>query len=672
MYFGVNFLSNEKGLISFAIISAEWDNNRDYLDMIIPFVLNSINAHKQTGIVSLIETKERLKEEFGISILSNLLELIFKRLTNEEYAYLKLEKSTFYLTGKEIKTEQFEKDRLTARENQQRVLKELFRFLDSNDVEYNKTEIESDLIKYLSKYGYKVLESTDFMYEDPLNIVNFRIGRFIEYIYHNDEVVFEYVKEIVKGAMLASTIHVQNGKKLRLNKKFNGTEVYFDTSLLFYALGYSGKAQEVAIKELINVLQEAEAKVCYFSHTLEEVNGILDAYISLYKNNSLYRSYNYDYLIQEKVTDVQALQYKAMLRTNLDRLGLVYKETLSFDSEEVKKVDWLGFEKYLNEHMIYNKETSRDNDIKSIVSMYMIRKRDDYLRIESCDAIFVTTNLSLVQHTNNYFKEHEKRKDYQAIIDDTLLTSIVWIKCAKCSDELPTMKLISDALASQIPNKKFWEEFLKTVDEYKDKDIISEDNANELKYEAFCKRNIYNASDGDYRKVTHGTILETLELNERLKHKELVNKLEVTNEAKNKYKDMAIQEAGNKCLRVKSIADIFLIISKTWWIISAIGLYFLSEFITSILGVEKASNIIITLTTSIVPFLAFMVMILEKVLDRNINIIESYFIKKAISSYEPYIKEYIDSNYSELNEEIFEYCIINKFKGYEKFNINNA
>ncbi|MDF2611460.1 MAG: hypothetical protein K0R92_2934 [Lachnospiraceae bacterium] len=669
---GVKFMTNEKSLISFAIMSVEWKNERDYLDMIIPFVLNSIVSDSKSNIVSISETKRKLEKEFGIKLLSNVLELIFKRLTNKDYGYLKLNNSSFFLTDKVINNEQFEKARVQATENQEYVLKELFKYYDSLQIEYNKIDVEKDLIKYLSKYGYSVLSENDFIDEDPQNIENSRIGKFIEYIYKNDNITFKYVKDIVKGAMLVSSLHMQKCKKIKLESKFKDTEIYFDTPLLIYALGYSGKAQEEAVKELINLLQDSGASVCYFEHTEDEIRGILDAYIAHYKRNTLYKSYNYDYLIEENVTDLDAEQYKIMLRSRLEKLGLKFKETLNFASEEIKKVSWSGYEKYLEDHITYNKYSSRDNDIKSVVSMYMLRKRDNYSRIENCEAIFVATNLSLVMHTNNYFREVEQRKDYQVIIDDTLLTSIVWLKCTTCSDDLPTMKLISDALASQVPNKQFWEKFIQIVDKYKEEDLITEDEANELKYESFCKYNIYQITNGDYKKVNHGSIMETLEQNNKQKHQEIQGKYEKEVNEKNKVKDMFIQEAGEKYLKKLFISDLYFGISKIWWIISTIVLYLTSNWVTGFNNLQGKSAIIVSVLTVISPLAYFILKLIEKIIDRNINFIETYFTQKAHSTYENRIRILIFQNYDFYHEEIIQYCLDRKFVKNKNRELSNA
>ena len=158
MQYGVKFMSNDKSIISFAIMSIESNNNKDYIDMIIPFVLY-ILTDKKADIVSINDTKRRLLDEFGIKIPSNVLEALLKRLTTNNYGYLRREKNLFFYTEKQIEIGNFEEERSKAQQNQLRVLDELYTFLQQKEIVFEKSEIDKRLIEYLSKYGYTVIEN---------------------------------------------------------------------------------------------------------------------------------------------------------------------------------------------------------------------------------------------------------------------------------------------------------------------------------------------------------------------------------------------------------------------------------------------------------------------------------------------------------------------------------
>ena len=84
MYEGI-FMTEEKSLISFAILSTEWHEERkDYLDLFIPFFLQCIDQQRNSSsVISLKKIKERLKEEFGINLLSNVVEMIARKVAHK-------------------------------------------------------------------------------------------------------------------------------------------------------------------------------------------------------------------------------------------------------------------------------------------------------------------------------------------------------------------------------------------------------------------------------------------------------------------------------------------------------------------------------------------------------------------------------------------------------------
>ena len=103
---GVRFVANDKSLISFSIISTSWEKyKKDNIDLIIPFVLyyfENSTSLKPNEIVSISDAKSYIEKEFGLKILSNIMEIIFNRLSFNTYGYLKKEKKNFYITAKDI------------------------------------------------------------------------------------------------------------------------------------------------------------------------------------------------------------------------------------------------------------------------------------------------------------------------------------------------------------------------------------------------------------------------------------------------------------------------------------------------------------------------------------------------------------------------------------------
>lgn len=639
MQYGVKFMSNDKSIISFAIMSIESNNNKDYIDMIIPFVLY-ILTDKKADIVSINDTKRRLLDEFGIKIPSNVLEALLKRLTTNNYGYLRREKNLFFYTEKQIEIGNFEEERSKAQQNQLRVLDELYTFLQQKEIVFEKSEIDKRLIEYLSKYGYTVIENDSVLSVDQKDIWNYRIGQFIEYVYNHNIYVYNYIKDIVKGAMLVSAIHMQENTRLREQMRFKDTQVYLDTPLLMHILGYSGEALKEACTELVKLLQDIGAEVCYFEHNEDEVKGILDAYILKYKRGRLEQSYNYEYLIENNITDIQATAYKMTVKSDLARLKIYCKEMPDYQDYN-RNIDWIKFEEYISERISYKKDTRRKNDIESIAAVYRLRDRNNYKRIENCKAIFVATNSNLIYHINKYFKEIEKREDYPASIDDTLLTSIVWFKSTASSADLPSLRLIADALATQRPTRQFWEKFIDVVSKLEKDKQITDIEASELRLDALSKKHIYEVTEGDSSKINHASLAEALKLNDVRKHGEILNE----KERLEKELDRQLKENNQK--HIELMQEKLVSYEKGFKLWK--GVYYLSKlwlFIVCILGVILGEvgkmllglNILQGYLTWIVCMLGVIILasikLIDKLLNKRVDKVKIYLVKKSFEVFQ--------------------------------------
>ena len=156
---GVTFMASDKSLISFSLISTMWNKyQKDSIDMLIPFVLYSFTELKSdSGVVSIIDTKQCVENEFGIRILSNIIEIIFQRLTREPYKFLLRKNKQYVLTGKSIDLTEFKVQRENNKRDSYAAQKEFHKFLDSKDITYVPEKANEALLLYLCKYGIEVI-----------------------------------------------------------------------------------------------------------------------------------------------------------------------------------------------------------------------------------------------------------------------------------------------------------------------------------------------------------------------------------------------------------------------------------------------------------------------------------------------------------------------------------
>lgn len=380
----------------------------------------------------------------------------------------------------------------------------------------------------MSKYGRGVIGAKDSKIETDNateELYNYYIGVFISYIKENDEKYYSYVKEIIYGAMYASALHMQhNIKRIQTNSRIENLKVFLDTPLLLHVLGYSGEELKESVIELVTILKNLGVKICYWQHNLDELTSILEAYEQHYLNGTLDKSRNFEYLVLQKTTPTDISRYKATLALDLKNNDINVHEDPTLQMDELVKCN--SFEEYIKENMFYRSDTRRVNDVNSICFTYHLRTRQDFRRIENCEAIFVTQNHTLASLTKKYFKDIRNSDEYPAIIDDTLLTSIAWIKSETDGDKILNSKIIADAWAAQNVPAIFWEKCIEEMEKLQKHGEISQEQVYQLEYDFLARRQLYERTEGDVEKLNMGDIEQVLQQIEYNKHQELLDENE--------------------------------------------------------------------------------------------------------------------------------------------------
>lgn len=657
---GINFMTNDKCLVSLALIKTNWEEQqKDFVDMLIPFVLYSISDLNHDDIISIADTRDRLEKEFGIDIYNNVIETFLKRLASKEHytaPYVYKDKGVYYRTNQFIDTKDFEDNRNKLAQNQDEVINCFIEFLTNREIQFDITLAKNELISYLCKYGHNILKY-DFKIQNN-TIWTKRIGEFIEWLYNSNKSIFNYLEDITKGGMLSIVyFNTNSNKEVKISQNFKNTKIFLDTPLLMFILNYSGEVMQQTVQELVDLLHDNGATVCTFEHNLIELDGILNAYINRYRRGTLNTSYNFDYLIENDVKPEKIESDIPSLRYMLKSKKIYVEDTPDYD-DYWRNIGTTNFNNYLSEKINYSKDDRRDNDVASISAIYRLRDRDMYHKYETCKALFVATNSYLVYHTQKYFKEEEHKKGIPAIVDDTFLTSLLWLKSIKKDDKLPTLKLVADALAAQEPSKKFWDTFIDKIDELRNRDEITEDELIELKYGLFSKKNMFDVTEGDSSKITHETVKKVQQMNFRMQHKAVIEEnaiiisekekvLEEKNEYQKKYSDTHDELIKLKSQPyIKHIGRLKKFYNILGLILVCIIIYFIVDWITCISGILSNTKFVINMgaTAIIIALFAVLNLFIDKYITNQADKISLKLMKN-------YLQKTYNSIYLKENED---------------------
>lgn len=656
MYEGI-FMTEEKSLISFAILSTEWHEERkDYLDLFIPFFLQCIDQQRNSSsVISLKKIKERLKEEFGINLLSNVVEMIARKVAHE--GYITIKNNICYRTDKVIDTKIFVDKREMAERHQKELFQGIASYLEEEypSFKFEKNVLEDVFIQYLCKYGRGIVvssfENKDLEEIDQEQLYKYYIGKFIAYVKVNNKTYFKYIQEIVYGAMYATALFMQeNVRNIQVKSKIQNLKVFLDTPLLLYVLGYSGEEFQESVSELISILKSLGVEIGYWQHNIDELRSILDAYERHYDQGTLEQSRNFEYFLMNRITPLDISRFKATLNTDLDKMGIFLQEDVEISQEEM--VDRDLFEKYLKENMLYRSGDRRMNDVNSICYTYKLRSRKDFRRIENCEYLFVTQNHTLALLAKKYFNENRSKDEYPAIIDDTLLTSIVWIKSETDGEKILNSKIIADAWAAQNVPESFWEKCVEEIQKLMEHGDINQEQVYLLQYDIFARKQLYEKTDGDVEKLNMCDINGVLKQVEYYKHQEILDE-------KNKWEEKSKQATEENSQLITKLIESKAIQYKQcggmWKIIAILRKCLVLLLCVGLVGISQLISIIQNQHHNLLwGFGAIIVTIILKFLDKLIFGKKKFFSDFLLDKSKKMLKDKIAKSEDRFVDEIVE------------------
>ena len=513
---------NLSHLVSYAFLKIDSNNDKDYYDYFVPFVIEVLDKVDDEIVLS-NKIQELLDIEFKIILPIKVIDTLFRRLTKQGILYT--EKRTYKINKHKI-------DRISFNQRKQQILTQhsilidaLIKFAKENYQEvYDYSIAEKSLNDLISQNQLTFLKDslTNTSTGLTLNVIDTKYAlitsNFIQEIYINSPPLYNHLLEIIKGSMLLNAIYIVDGIDLEhIKMKFKKTQIFFDTSFLLYALGYSGPELQKPCTELINLLKASNAILRCFSHNVDEARGILEyCKKNLGKPNGDKHG-TITYFIKNKYdeNDVDEIIYNLEIliskELNIDIVQIPYEDHKYVMGEA-------DFTNYLNTRIGYKYQRALEKDVASISAITRIRKGHRTVLLEDCKALFVTTNYNLTKHTREYFSSEDEPKIVTPVIHDSLLMNLVWLKNPQVAPELPSSILMADCYAAALPNESLWGKVVSILETLKDSGQLTTEKFLRFKYFQGIKALVMDHTMGDEEVVTIGTvtsILATIEKRER-------------------------------------------------------------------------------------------------------------------------------------------------------------
>lgn len=546
-------------IASLAVLKVNWDHlKKDYIENFIPFIATLIKKYNY-DVIDINTVCSDFTKEFGLIIPYHPMLTVLNRtqkrgLIERDYGKFKPNKekaAKFEFTG--IAEEQLRK--------QEKITKEFISFVKQNySVELTREEAEAAFISFLKDHDLDILfAAQDSTVLPPIKSSNekkFLIYKFIKNAHESEPEIFRFIVDIAVGYILASAVLYNKFDKFA--GKLKKINFYFDTRCILRLIGAEGKEKKEAYIEFFKTLSEEKGNLFLFQHTYEEMMGILEEALRWVENpryDSSLASPVLRYFVENnyKSSDVERFII------NVDRV-LEENKIIKVDAPDPNKYKYYQIdednlhavivEAYKEQNPSFEELEKRlaiQRDVKSIASIYRLRKGRKPKTIKEADSIFVTTNSGL-SYANRRFESSEIGEDHNipACLTDIFIGTLVWLQSPAKVLSLNEKKIIADCYAALQPNDTLIKKFLSEVEKLRNEKKISDDEYYLLRTHRVAMELLEEKTMGDLNNFTDKTSEEILEeirkgikkegeekyLKEKEHHNETAIKLDTTEKEK--------------------------------------------------------------------------------------------------------------------------------------------
>lgn len=504
-------------IISLAFLKVNCDSNRNgYLDNFLPLVVECLRSSSEK-VISKNNLQKSLYDKFGLQIPLHVISLLLSKAKKRDYVFVT--DHVYYRNDKNLSNLSFQETQSKV----QRIYSALIHdFCGFTKEKYNRDILESDaeriILSFISFNQVKIFQS-----ENNLRIIpdypqlsqdeKIIVADYITSAQMNNPQIYDYIETIVKGYMLVNALYMPDSNSLDM--KFQKTKIFFDTSFIIYALGYSGEEMSQPCLELLDLLYSSGAQLYCFRHTLDEIIGILNACSEkLGKNSDSLFGRSLQYFISHGYTPSDILLLISSLERKVENLRIHIVEKPGYEQyqyviNETKLTD------LLKTQYSFPKEMAINRDVESISSIYRLRKGVLNNRIEECKAIFVTTNNTFANVVNDFHDLEYDSSSISPCVTDFALTNLMWLKTPTKAPNLPMKRLIADCYASVQPDDSLMGKWINEIEKLEKQGSISVEDYYFMRYSDESHKALVEYTLGDPEVISEGSIPEILQ---RAKH----------------------------------------------------------------------------------------------------------------------------------------------------------
>jgi hypothetical protein len=496
------------------------DRGGDYLDYLVPFVLQTLVDHRPDPVTAPI-VSGHVRNDFGLEIPDRAVQLVIQRISRKYPNALKRDNHVYQIQG-ELPNPSIASKKADADRHIHAVVNGLIEFSKSTAKPLSTDDEAVEAIcRFLAEFNIPYLRAylrgsaiPDIPTKRGTDIA--LVSQYVVHLQQTNPERFDSFLIMLQGHMLANALLCPDLDQAP--KSYKNVTFYFDTPLLLNVLGVQGAARKEATDTLIRLLSHLGAKVAAFSHTRDELSQVLRG-AAEHINSPNGRGLIITEARQSEITKSDLILLAASTDEKLASAHIDIIETPEYLHD--LQIDQKSFEAILDSNLKYSNPHAKDHDVNSVRSIYVLRGHRSPSSIERARATLATSNTAFARAAYEYDQNCEPNSNLSSVITDFSLANMAWLKAPMGSPSLPKLEVLSFSYAALKPSNEFLEKFLAEVDKLEKQGKISTRDHQLLRSSVHAQEEVMKLTLGDDAALTGETILQTLErVSAEVKHDE--------------------------------------------------------------------------------------------------------------------------------------------------------
>ena len=490
-----------RGLVTVALLKAQFDQGRDHLGMFLPFLLDTAR-HMHVSNTNAEAIKEAIATRHGLKIPTPTLRTLLKRA--RRYG-ISREGGHYFIRPKDLPDTGIEQRKAVLRQEHNALARAFMTFAARNGTPMPTPDAALALIfRFIAQNEVALLlEDSPAVLarqlDKPAKRESHVTARFLMSVALRDDELAGYIKRLLEGFVLQHTLLLSDVNALRT--RFDGLSVYLDSGVLFGSLGLLGSTSQTMFREVIALLRKSGARLGVFGVTVLEMERILDVYVNKLMTNegrlSLHPKPLTRYILNNRLTSSDLKQTRVLLDSRLRSIGVVPSSRPSrnrnYTLDETDLSQRLSAEEGTSDRVY---EPRVVHDVDCVAAILTLRRGRTTTDLSRSHAVFVTASRTVLEKTRKWYSD-QGCSGLPPVIHWSRIANLAWLRRPAHGATLKVHQLTALCGAALQPDQDTWQRFLTHLKKLDDSNEIDSDESVAILVSSLTEKLLVDLEDED-------------------------------------------------------------------------------------------------------------------------------------------------------------------------------